>query len=204
MSQIIIFQPKSKDAHWLMNLTINNQRNRVMSCLKKIERLYKEAHQSNPLAILQLHRWYSAIRQEEGWFDKEIVKLTKLVQKHVEDKFYYEPYQNDSYRIRVTNPVSATFYKLINKMDTLMCLNETCFTLGIYEQRKLFFRKSESYKKAVMRIVTSISHYKTDQVNEAIEKLSEQQKDYLAIAIYSDVMPLLSDQAFDRLKAMCE
>ena len=114
MSQVLIVRPASKDVHWLLNLRINQGRNRVVACLHKIERLFRQSQQGNVMSILEMYEWYKAIRQVEGYFDKEIARLTKLIHRKVKDKFEYTPYSQQTYRLPLTTPIAAAFYRIIH------------------------------------------------------------------------------------------
>ncbi len=201
MGQVILVRPASRDAHWLLNLRINNQKRRINVCFNKIEKLYNQSRFGNIIAILEVYKWYQAARQAEGYYDKEIARLTKLVRRKVKDRIDYQAYSNDTYQLSVTNPISATLYRIINKFDTLMCLSETCVTLLIFKKRRLFANKTDQYKKSILRVITQISQYKI-QKDAVLETLSDQDKERLSIAIHSDVMPLFADDLFEQLKQL--
>lgn len=201
MGQIIIVQPNSKEAHWLMSLKINDEKSRIGSCVNKIGRLYAQSQGAEISAILKLYDWYCAIRQIEGYFDKEIVSLSKLIRRKVKDRFEYEPFSKETFRFRVSNPVAASFYRILNKFDTLMCLSETCVSLSIFKKRRLFAKKTEQYKQSVMRVITKISQHNPKYSDINFEEISNF-REALAIAIQSDVMPVLPKLTFDRLLAL--
>lgn len=199
MSQIIIVQPNSKEAHWLMSLKINDEKSRIGSCVNKIGRLYGLSQGADINAILTLYDWYCAIRQVEGYFDKEIARLSKLIRRKVKDKFEYEPFSKASFRLRISNPVAASFYRILNKFDTLMCLSETCMSLSIFKKRRLFAKKTEQYKCSVMRVITLISqHHKLEE--HRFQDLNQNQRENLNIAIHADVMPLLAKAAIESIQ----
>ena len=55
MSQLFVVKPTSREVNWLLSLRINNQRNRVTSCLHKIDRLFRQSRQGNIVSILEAY-----------------------------------------------------------------------------------------------------------------------------------------------------
>ena len=201
MSQILVVTPASRDATWVLDLKINGQKNRVQSCLRKIERLFYQGQKGDVAALLELYEWYKTIRQVEGYFDKEVSRLSKLIKRKVKETFEHYPDKPKTYRLPINNPISAAFYRVISKFDTLMCLSNTCMTLAIFKKRRLFARKTDQYQQSLMRIITKVSQYKVPP-ESSILKLSPVHKEALSIAIHSDVMPVFAKPTLDRLTAL--
>ncbi len=191
MTQFIIFHPKSQEAHWLVAMRINSQKRRVSVCFDKIERLYAKSKKGDVIAILELYQWYQAIRQVEGFFDKEIKRLGKLVKRKVKERIEYVPYKLESYRLKVTTPISVSLYQCINKFDILMCLSKTCLTLSIMKKRRVFFGVTKRYQASILQLINHISHYKYHSTHVSPLVLTTQQKSTLRMALQSDVMPML-------------
>lgn len=201
MSTVFVLKPCSHETAWLMSLTIKPGVSRMMRVMNKITRLFHHARHGRSQDILTLFHWHQSMCQIEDYFDKEIARLTKLVKRKCKDQLLFEPNSGSSYRIKVSTPPSACFYRLISKHDTLMCLVETCITLGLFKKRRTLSKKNHVYSRRLLKIMTEISEYKISN-NTAVEcSLTEEEQSTLSHALQSEVMPIFRKGVFDDLIA---
>ena len=201
MSTIFVFKPYSCETQWLMSLNIKPGVSRVMATLNKITRLFHQARLGNPCDALVLFRWYQSIRQTEGYFDKEIARLTKLIKRKCQDQLLFESNPGPAYRMRVTTPPSACFYRLLSKHDTLLCLVETCFMLNIFKKRRTRSKKQHFYSKGLLKLMTQVGTYNLSVQHRKEMTFSEKEQRALALAIQSEAMPIFRKGVFDDLIA---
>ena len=200
MKQKMTLSPISHQTHWVLNLKINQEANRIQSCFRKIERLMVVSRQGEVSAILTIYEWYRSLRQVEGYFDKEIKRLSKLIKRKAKSRIDCVPVNKQSYRLPVSSPLSFILYNLICKFDRLMCLSKTCRTLLIFKKRRLLSKKYHVYKTAFMRAIMQISQYSDKQSNKAIE-LNKQTKTILMLAIQSEMLPIMPKKVLHELAA---
>lgn len=199
MSTILVFKPCSRETQWLLSLCIKPGVSRVLATMRKITRLFHQAHHGNPYDVLVLFRWYQTMRQTEEVFDREIARLTKIIKRKCRDSLHFEPHHTIAYRLKVSTPLSACFYHLLSKYDTVMCLVEACITLHIFKKRRTLFKKQHLYSKGILQFMVKVGEYPLDAVKTKTIALSEKEQSFLALAIQSEMMPLFGKGIFNQL-----
>lgn len=188
MNQHIVFSPKHQETAWLISLKVGHQKLRVNVCMAKMNQLYKAPLDGKINTIITLYKWYCQIRELEGYFDKIIQKLSRVIHSRTPAKIQYEKHSNMSIRMLINNPIAYTFQRTIEKYDQLLCLSETCYILGIYKKRRLYFHKLALYKRLILKTISTISQYSDKNANSTMSIL-DKDKEFLLMAIQSDVMP---------------
>jgi hypothetical protein len=94
-------------------------------------------------------------------------------------------------RMSINNPIAYTFQRTIEKYDQLLCLSETCSIMGIYKKRRLYFNKIALYKRLILKTISTISQYSDKNAN-SIKSITDRDKEFLLMAMHSDVMPAYS------------
>ncbi|MCW5590019.1 MAG: hypothetical protein KIT27_10230 [Legionellales bacterium] len=199
MSTIFIFKPCSQETRWLTSLSINPGLSRVQSTLNKLTKLFYQSRDGGIVDILTIFTWYQIIKKIDRYFDKEIVRLSKLIKRKCKDQIIFEPEHKFSFRLRVTTPPAAAFYRLLGKHDTLMCLVETCVTLKIFKKRRTHAKKSHAYTKGLLELINMVGEYKISSTENRNIELSDTERNKLALAIDSDVMPIFRKVVRDHL-----
>ncbi len=202
MSTVFVLKPCAVETTWLMSLSIKPGVSRVMTVMNKTTRLFHQARLGRAKDIITLFYWHQNMSQVEGYFDKEIARLTKLVKRKYKDHILFEPNSSTNYRIKVATPISACFYRLLSKFDTLMCLVETCITLGLFKKRRTLSKKNHVYSQKLLKIMNQIAHYKILSAHTEQNSLTEKEQTALAHALQSEVMPIFRKDVFDQLIAL--
>ncbi len=201
MSTVFVLKPCSLETAWLMSLTIKPNVSRVITVMNKMTRLFHHARLGRVEDIITLYYWHQNMCQIEGYFDKEIARLTKLVKRKYKDHILFEPNSSTNYRIKVATPLSACFYRLLSKFDTLMCLVETCTTLGLFKKRRTLSKKNHVYSQKLLKIMNEIAEYKISNIMREKYRLTKESRNTLAHALQSDVLPIFRKAVFDDLIA---
>jgi hypothetical protein len=169
--------------------------------LNRIERWYRQSRQGNIAAILAVYAGYSAIRQVEWQFDREIKQLSKLIQRKSQVAFEHTPYSPQVYRFKMTSPMAMALMRLLMKLDQLMGLCETGRTLSIFKKRQVLSRRVQRYQRSVLQVIERIAQASFKQ-NHTISVLNSKQKEWLGMAIHADVMPIFPPAVFKTLQSL--
>lgn len=199
MSQVLVIRPYSQQAHWLMSLRINQQKNRVASCMNKIDRLYRLSHGEDINALLTLYDWYANMKRVDYYFTKEMTRLSKLIKRKVKDTITYDYFSKDSFRLRVSSPIAATFYRLVRQFDHLMCLCETCLSFSIFKRERVAIKITAQYTRSLMQVITLISQHQ-QLTHYRLDELDATQHEKLIIALNADVMPQWKTETIRRIQ----
>lgn len=202
MSATFVFKPCSQETRWLSGLYINRGLSRVQSTLNKLTKLYYRCRDGEADDILALFTWYQIIKKLDRYYDKEIARLSKLIKRKCKDQILFEPDPRFSFRLRVTTPPAATFYRLLGKHDTLMCLVETCATLNIFKKRRTHSKKNHNYTKGLLELINKIGEHDISSMEKQNIELSDTERNKLALAIDSEVMPIFRKVVRDQLVSL--
>ena len=91
MKSIVELLPFSKQGVFLCQMKINEGKNRIRVCAKKIHHLHWQSSTGEVAAIVQLQRISLGIQQTLGYFEKERKTLEKVIKKSSEDRVVSEP-----------------------------------------------------------------------------------------------------------------
>lgn len=200
MSTVFVLKACSLEAVWLMSLSIKPGVSRVVTVMNKITRIFYHARLGQAEDVITLFNWHQNLCQIEGYFDKEIARLTKLIKRKHKDQIVFEARR--TYRIKVTTPISVCFYHVLIKFDTLMCLIETCSLLGLFKKRRTFSKKNNIYSKKLLKIMNEIAKYKISKNFFECRSLTEQEQSSLAYALQSEITPIFRKDVFNQLIAL--
>jgi hypothetical protein len=159
MTQLIVFEPKSQTVGWLMSLKVNNQKNRIGVCFRKIHECYWLAEKGNASAISTLQAWTELIQKMEKSFKIQIKRLSTVIERRVKAKIQYQSRGPDM-RFPVSNPMHIRFYEILGIFDHLMCLSETCLSLKLFKSNRFFIQRMDRDKREMTGLVAKMSRAK--------------------------------------------
>ena len=199
MTAVFVFRPRSRESKWLLSLTINSKVRRIINAMNKLNNTYHVARCGRYDTILMLYDWCNSMHQLETYFDKEIARLTKIIKRNYKDKLLLESEVGCSYRIKVSSPPAAIFYRLLSKHDTLMSVVEACIALNLFKNRQTRSKKGQKYSKEILTLINNIGKYKISSALAEHPTLTQAERNTLGYALQSEVMPTFRKDIFDAL-----